>query len=96
MFCSSLQPTLVTLAHHLVFGSDTICSNPSPRLADIVRFGPLRIVVNLTVLKTCLLERDFHTLVESHTDAITDLNLQSHVIELEKKRDMNDGVGIFI
>ena len=30
---------------------DTICNNSSPPLADIVRFGSLRIVVSLTVLK---------------------------------------------
>ena len=30
---------------------DTICSSPSPPLADIVDFGPLRIVVSLIVLK---------------------------------------------
>ena len=27
------------------------CLSPSPLLADIVRFDPLRIIVNLTVLK---------------------------------------------
>ena len=32
-------------------GSDIICNNPSPPLADIVRFDPLRIAVSLTVLK---------------------------------------------
>ena len=34
-----------------VSGTDTICNNPSPPLADIVRFDPLRIAISLTVLK---------------------------------------------
>ena len=40
-----------SLAHHSVSGSDTICNNPCPPLTDIVRFGPLCIVVSLTILK---------------------------------------------
>ena len=40
-----------SLAHCLVSGFDTICNSPSPSIVDIVRFGPLRIAVNLTVLK---------------------------------------------
>ena len=31
---------------------DYICNNSSPPLTDIVRFGSLRITINLTVLKT--------------------------------------------
>ena len=38
-------------AHRPVSGSGTICNSQSPPLADIVYFGPLRIAVNLTVLK---------------------------------------------
>ena len=41
----------LALAHCLVFGSDTICNNPSSPLADIVYFDLLRIAVNLTILK---------------------------------------------
>ena len=39
------------LIHRLVSSSDIICNRSSPPLADIVCFGPLRIVVSLTVLK---------------------------------------------
>ena len=40
-----------SLAYHSVSDFDTICNRPSSLLADIVRFGPVRIVVSLTVLK---------------------------------------------
>ena len=40
-----------SLAHRLVFGFDTIVTTQNPLLIDIVRFGSLRIVVNLTILK---------------------------------------------
>ena len=40
-----------SLTHCPVSGSDTICNNPSPLLAYIVCFGPLRIAVSLTVSK---------------------------------------------
>ena len=53
------------LAHHLVSGSDIICNRLSPLLADIVWFGPLRITVRLTIFKTCLVERDFYTLIRN-------------------------------
>ena len=33
------------------------CNNTSPPLADIVRFGPLRIAVNITVLNTSIREK---------------------------------------
>ena len=39
------------LAHHPMPGSDTICNSSSPLLVDIVCFGPLRITINLMVLK---------------------------------------------
>ena len=42
-----------------------MCNSLSPPLADIVCFGPLRIVVNLTVLKCCLRARGFHTLMRN-------------------------------
>ena len=63
MLRSSLQ-LMWDLTIHLPWGSsvlagtppdiwlpNTICNSPSPPLADIVRFGPLRIVVNFTVTK---------------------------------------------
>ena len=40
-----------SLAHQSVSGSDTICNSPNPPLVNIVRFCPLRIVINLTGLK---------------------------------------------
>ena len=33
------------------FDSNTICNSLSPSLANIVRFGSLRIIISLTVLK---------------------------------------------
>ena len=39
-------------AHALVFDSDTICNNSSLPLVVIVRFGPLRIAVSLTIFVT--------------------------------------------
>jgi len=39
-----------SLSHYSVSSSNTICNNPSPPLTYIVRFSPLRIVINLTVL----------------------------------------------
>ena len=62
MFRSSLQPMwdltihplgspASLLAHYPVFDSDNICNSPSLLLVDIVRFAPLYITVNLTVLK---------------------------------------------
>ena len=41
------------------------CNNPSSPLIDIVRFGPLCIVVSLTVLKCVLLRRGFHTVIRN-------------------------------
>jgi len=38
-------------AHHPMSNSDIICSRPSPPLTDFIRFGSLRIVVSLMVLK---------------------------------------------
>ena len=54
-----------SLAHCPLFGSDTICNSSNPPLADIVCFGPLRIVVSLSVFKTCLLGRGFHTIIRN-------------------------------
>ena len=42
-----------------VSGFDTICNSPRPPLADIVLFG-----LSFKVFKTCLLGRDFHTLLK--------------------------------
>ena len=39
-----------SLAHRSVSRSSTICNNSSPPLTDIVRFGPLRIVISLTII----------------------------------------------
>ena len=39
------------IVHHPVYGFGIICNSPISQLADIVCFGPLRITVNLTVLK---------------------------------------------
>ena len=54
--CGISQSTLLrgpasSLAHRPVFGSDTICNSPSIPQTDIVRFGPLRIAVNLMILQ---------------------------------------------
>ena len=62
MFRSLLQPMWDLTIHplwgpsvladtSLGAGSDTICNSPSPLLADIFYFSPLRIVVSLMVLK---------------------------------------------
>ena len=53
------------LRHRSVTGSDTIGYSPDPPLVDIVRFAPLRITINLTVLKTHLLGRGFHILIRN-------------------------------
>ena len=47
------------LAHRSVSGSDAICNSLSSPLAGIIYFGPLRIAVSLTVLKS-VCERCFH------------------------------------
>ena len=63
MFCSPLQliwdltihppyGLVSSLTHRSMFGSDTICNSTSPPLADIVRFGPLRISASFTVFKS--------------------------------------------
>ena len=53
--CGTIHPSLgcqtSSLAHHSVSSSNTICNSLSSPLADIIRFGPLRIVVSLTILK---------------------------------------------
>ena len=54
-----------SLARRLVLSSATICNGPNPPLTDIVRFDPLRIVISLTIFKTCLLMKDFHTLLRN-------------------------------
>ena len=46
-------------------GSDTIYNSPSPPLAEIIHFGPLRSTVSLTVFKTHLLGKGFHTLIRN-------------------------------
>ena len=53
------------LAHRPVFVFDTISNGSSSLRADTVHFGRLRIVVSLTVFKTRLLGRDFHTLIRN-------------------------------
>ena len=52
-----LESATFSLAHRLMFGFDTICNSSSPPLAYIVRFGPLRITVNLTILNASIKER---------------------------------------
>ena len=47
------------LVHRSVSGSNAICNSLRSPLAGIINFGPLRIVVSLTVLK-CVGERCFH------------------------------------
>lgn len=42
------------MVHRPVSGFDIICNNLNPPLTNIVRFGPLHIVISLTVLKTYL------------------------------------------
>ena len=64
--CSPLQSMwdlTIHPTHRLV--STSFHNNPNPSLVDIVRFDPLRIVVNLTILKTRLLGRGFHTLIKN-------------------------------
>ena len=62
MFRSSLQPMWDLIIHPLwgphrpVIGSNTICNSPSPPLA--YRHQPEGV-------KTCLLERGFHTLIRN-------------------------------
>ena len=46
----SLGPAF-SLAHCSESGSNTICNRPSPPIEDIVRFGPLHIIVSLTIFK---------------------------------------------
>ena len=54
-----------SLVHRSVSISYTICNSLSPPLIDIVCFGSLRVVISLTVLKTSMLRRGFHTFVRS-------------------------------
>ena len=44
------------MAHHPVFGSNTICNSPNPLLADIILSG---------FLLPGLLKRGFYTLIEN-------------------------------
>ena len=53
-----LRASVSLLTHRSVSGSDTICNNSSPPLADIVLFG-----LPLKVFKTCQFGRGFHTLI---------------------------------
>ena len=62
--CHLLWGSASSLAHRLVFDSDSICNGPSPPLADIVLFGLFPFGFPLKVIKTCLLGRDFHTLIK--------------------------------
>ena len=55
-----LQSLVSSLAHRPVSGSDTICNNPSPPLANIVFFR-----LSLKAFKTCMLGRSFHTLIKN-------------------------------
>ena len=45
--------------------SDTICNSPSTSLVDIVRVNPIHIVISLTILKTCLLRKNFYTFIKN-------------------------------
>ena len=49
--CNSPNPPASSLTYYLLSGSDTICNSPNPPPVDIVRFGSLRISVNLIILK---------------------------------------------
>ena len=42
-----------------------LCNRPSPPLTDIVLFGLFHFTLPLKVFKTCLLGRDFHTLIKN-------------------------------
>ena len=61
------------LTIHSVSGSNIIYNSISTLLVDIVRFGPLRIVVSLTILKrvcygeiSTLLQRILHFSLDVH------------------------------
>ena len=53
------------------------CNIKNPPLADIVRFGTLRITVSLTVFKTHILGKDFHALIRK-VSFLSPLNVGSH------------------
>ena len=55
----SLRDSAFSLTHRLVSISDTICNGISPLIVDIILFG-----LSLKDFKTCLLKRDFHTLIK--------------------------------
>ena len=63
-----LRGSASSLAHRLVFGSDTICNGPSQPLADMVLFGLSRLP--LKVFKMCLLGRGFHTLIKGSRSSL--------------------------
>ena len=60
--CPPLQGPASSLTHHPVSGSNIICNDPSPPLADIVLFAPS--LSGFPSRLMCLLKRDFHTLVK--------------------------------
>ena len=57
------------LSYHHIFGRWYLfgksCKSPSSLLINnVVRFGPLLIVVNITIFKMLMLGRDFHTFLQ--------------------------------
>ena len=58
-------PTSLFWSFTMVINGKLECNRLSPPLTNIVCFGPLRIANSLTVSKTRLLGRDFHTLIRN-------------------------------
>ena len=89
MLCSPLQlmwnlyplgGSASSLVYRLVSSSDTICNSSSPPLANIVCFGMLRIVVNLTIFEIHLFGREFHTLI-SNVSLFFPTDTGTHIID---------------
>ena len=73
-------------AHRLVFCSDTICNSQSLLLTDAVHFDSLCIVVSLTVFKSHLLERGFHTLIRN-ISFLSPIDIGSHKLRSGREGD---------
>ena len=99
-----LRGTASLLTHCPVFGSDTICDDPGPPLADIILLGLSLAGFPLKVFKTRLLRKGFHTLIKdvlfsSPTDVRSHNKHQSQQISKEEQKQVvkneQKNVGLF-
>ena len=85
------------MTHRSVSGSDIICNSSSSSLANIVRFGSLRIIVSLTILKRICFPYTykemflFPSLIDIESHIKYQLKELKRYIKFKKVRDIKHG-----